>query len=313
MRIVRKQLNNESTTHSFSNEIAVFGEVLADMFPDKYVLGGAPFNVARHLRGFGMHPVFITRTGQDALKDELLNEMHARNMETIGVQHDPVYPTGQVKVTLVEGNADYEILPDQAYDFIHAGMTHMITMAIKPEIAYFGTLAQRSVKSRLALDRFLSDCKCPRFLDINLRKPWYSKHTITRSLRRADVVKLNEDELTVVAQAAAITAKDPEAQTDALIAKFDLTEVVVTCGAKGAWVMNQGRHVTHAAVTTQAKLVDTVGAGDAFAAVYMLGMLNGWDIPRRLEHANRFASEICGVRGAVPEDMHLYTQLRQAW
>lgn len=296
-----------------SNEIALFGEVLADIFPEKYVLGGAPFNVARHLSGFGLHPVLITRTGQDTLKDELLNEMQARHMETMGVQHDPLYPTGQVQVKLVEGNAQYQILSDQAYDFIHAGMTHMITMAIKPEIAYFGTLAQRSVTSRLALDRFLSDCKCPRFLDINLRKPWYNKHTITRSLRRADMVKLNADELAVVAQACAIEGKAPENLADQLLTKFDLLEVIVTCGEDGAWVIDRDRHITHAKTSAQTILVDTVGAGDAFASVYMMGILKEWDIETRLQHANQFAAEICGVRGAVPEDGHLYERLREKW
>lgn len=296
-----------------TNEIALFGEVLADIFPERYVLGGAPFNVARHLSGFRLHPVLITRTGQDVLKDELLNEMQARHMETMGVQHDPVYPTGQVQVTLVEGNAQYEILPEQAYDFIHAGMTHMMTMAIKPEIAYFGTLAQRSVTSRLALDRFLSDCKCPRFLDINLRKPWYNKHTITRSLKRADIVKLNDDELTVVAQACAMAGKTPEAQAEALLVKFDLAEVIVTCGANGAWVMSHDRDITHADVSPITTMVDTVGAGDAFASVYMLGMLKGWDIETRLKRANQFAGEICAVRGAVPEDNNLYQRLKEAW
>lgn len=308
-------MNHHTNTNHFihANVIALFGEVLADIFPEKYVLGGAPFNVARHLRGFGLHPVFITRTGQDTLKDELLNEMQARQMETMGVQHDPVYPTGQVQVTLVEGNAQYEILPDQAYDFIHAGMTHMMTMAIKPEIAYFGTLAQRSVTSRLALDRFLSDCKCPRFLDINLRKPWYNKHTITRSLKRADILKLNDDELNVVAQACATTDKTPEAQVERLIAKFDLAEVIVTCGADGAWVMDSDRRITDAEVSPQSTLVDTVGAGDAFTSVYMLGILNAWDIETRLQRANQFAAEICGVRGAVPEDHHLYKRLKETW
>jgi fructokinase len=308
-------LNHHTNTNHLphSNEIALFGEVLADIFPEKYVLGGAPFNVARHLSGFGLRPVLITRTGQDTLKDELLNEMQARHMETMGVQHDPVYPTGQVRVTLVEGNAQYEIIPEQAYDFIHAGMTHMMTIAIKPEIAYFGTLAQRSVTSRLALDRYLSDCKCPRFLDINLRKPWYNKHTISRSLKRADIVKLNDDELTVVAQACAIAGKTPEAQAEALLTKYDLSEVIVTCGANGAWVMNRDRHITHAKANAQTTIVDTVGAGDAFASVYMLGIHKAWDIETRLQRANQFAAEICDVRGAVPENNHLYQRLREAW
>lgn len=308
-------MNSETTTpnHQTFTDIALFGEVLADIFPDKYVMGGAPFNVARHLNAFGFHPVLITRTGQDALKDELLQEMHAKQMDTIGVQHDPVYPTGQVKVTLTQGNASYDILPDQAYDFIHAGMTHMITMSIKPAITYFGTLAQRGVKSRLALDRFLSDGKSPRFLDINLRKPWYNKHTISRSLKRADIVKLNEDELAIVAHTFSIAGQDLQAKASKLISQFELKEVIVTCGAEGAWVLNQKGELTHAKAEGKLALVDTVGAGDAFAAVYIVGLLKGWAIADRLTRANAFASAICGVRGAVPEDLAFYQSFKEKW
>ncbi|OYY50976.1 MAG: carbohydrate kinase [Methylophilaceae bacterium 17-44-8] len=276
-------------------------------------MGGAPFNVARHLNAFDFHPVLITRTGQDALKDELLQEMNAKNMDTKGVQHDPVYPTGQVKVTLTQGNASYDILPDQAYDFIHAGMTHMITMSIKPEITYFGTLAQRGVKSRLALDQFLSDGKSPRFLDINLRKPWYNKHTISRSLKRADIVKLNEDELAIVAQTFSIAGQDLQAKAIALIKQFQLQEVIVTCGAEGAWTINHEGILTHVKAHAMLEMVDTVGAGDAFAAVYIVGLLKGWTVEDRLTRANAFASAICGVRGAVPEDLTFYQPFKQAW
>ncbi len=308
-------MNSETVTqnHQNSPDIALFGEVLADIFPDKYVMGGAPFNVARHLNAFDFHPVLITRTGQDALKDELLQEMNAKNMDTKGVQHDPVYPTGQVKVTLTQGNASYDILPDQAYDFIHAGMTHMITMSIKPEITYFGTLAQRGVKSRLALDQFLSDGKSPRFLDINLRKPWYNKHTISRSLKRADIVKLNEDELAIVAQTFSIAGQDLQAKAIALIKQFQLQEVIVTCGAEGAWTINHEGILTHVKAHAMLEMVDTVGAGDAFAAVYIVGLLKGWTVEDRLTRANAFASAICGVRGAVPEDLTFYQPFKQAW
>jgi fructokinase len=295
------------------SDIALFGEVLADVFPDKQVMGGAPFNVARHLNALNTHPVLVTRTGQDALRDELLQEMQARHMDMIGVQQDPVYPTGQVQVTLEQGNASYEILPNQAYDFIHAGMAHMIAMSLTPKIAYFGTLAQRGVPSRLALDRFLADCKCPRFLDINLRKPWYNKHTISRSLKRADIVKLNNEELEIVAHTFSIAEKDPQAKVSALISHFELQEVIVTCGGDGAWVMNQQGELTEDTTQTTVTLVDTVGAGDAFSAVYIIGLLKGWELALRLARANKFASSICGIRGAVPDDLNFYKQFLAEW
>ncbi len=224
-----------------------------------------------------------------------------------------MYPTGQVKVTLKDGNASYDILPDQAYDFIHAGMTHMITMSIKPALTYFGTLAQRGVQSRLALDQFLSDGKSPRFLDINLRKPWYNKHTISRSFKRADIVKLNEDELAIVAQTFSIAGQDLHAKARALMKQFSLQEVIVTSGADGAWAINQEGFITHVKAQAMLEVVDTVGAGDAFAAVYIVGLLKGWTVEERLSRANAFASAICGVRGAVPEDLSFYQPFKQAW
>lgn len=294
--------------------VGLFGEVLADIFPDKQVLGGAPFNVARHLAAFNQHAVLITRVGDDQLKDELLNEMDWRGMDAIGVQQDPVYPTGKVEVTLDNGEPTYTILSEQAYDYIHAGMTHMITMSLKPELTYFGTLAQRNVKSRMALDQFLSDGKCPRFLDINLRKPWYNKHTLTRSLQRADIVKLNENELDLVAKTYSIEASDYPQKAIELLNKFDLRQVVVTCGAGGAWVLDAQNKLTIAVPPKNRKrIVDTVGAGDAFASVYILGLIESWDLMLTLQRANHFAAAICRIRGAVPDSLSFYIPFKKEW
>jgi fructokinase len=293
--------------------IGIFGEVLADIFPDKTVLGGAPFNVARHLQAFGLRPVLITRTGQDALRTELLQEMHRLKMDVSGLQIDAIYPTGQVKVQLTEDGHQFEILQNQAYDHIHAGITHMVTMSLKPELAYFGTLAQRSMPSRLALDEFLADGKCPRFLDINLRAPFYNKHTIRRSLLRSDIVKLNEDELLVVAKYFKIDAPSIHEKARQLLAEFDIKQVIVTAGAKGAWMVNANAIIKSDVEATDTLLVDTVGAGDAFSAVCILGHALNWDPVTTLNRANQFASAICGVRGGAPADISFYKSFILEW
>jgi fructokinase len=294
--------------------VALFGEVLADVFPDKHIMGGAPFNVARHLAGFGIHAVLITRTGNDTLKDELLHQMEAKGLDTVGVQQDPVYPTGQVKVTLHQGQPTYDILPNQAYDNIHAGMTHMITMSLKPDLVYFGTLAQRNIKSRLALDKFLSDAHCPRFLDVNLRPPWFDHHTLRRSLLRSEILKLNENELEIIAKEFGIQSDSPVQMATHLIQAFDLNEVVVTQGEKGAWTLDAKNKITMAELTPQSiKVEDTVGAGDGFASVYILGMLLRWDKMQTLNRANEFAGAICGIRGAVPDKVDFYDRYIQDW
>jgi fructokinase len=293
--------------------IGIFGEVLADIFPDKTVLGGAPFNVARHLQAFGLRPVLITRTGQDALRTELLQEMHRLKMDVSGLQIDAIYPTGQVKVQLTENGHQFEILQDQAYDHIHAGITHMVTMSLKPELAYFGTLAQRSMPSRLALDEFLADGKCPRFLDVNLRAPFYNKHTIRRSLLRSDIVKLNEDELLVVAKYFKIDASSIHDKARQLLAEFHIKQVIVTAGAKGAWMVNANAIIKSDVEVIDTLLVDTVGAGDAFSAVCILGHGLNWDAVTMLNRANQFASAICGVRGGAPADISFYKPFILEW
>jgi len=180
--------------------VALFGEVLADRFPDRSVLGGAPFNVARHLRAFGLHPVLITRTGNDELREELLASMARFEMDTLGVQCDPAHPTGQVMVRMEQGGHRFEIPPDQAYDFIHAGVTRLVALSTQPELIYFGTLAQRHKISRQALNSLFRSVGAPRLLDVNLREPWYDAQTLKRSLLRADLVKINHEELASIAR-----------------------------------------------------------------------------------------------------------------
>ena len=294
--------------------MALFGEVLADIFPDQSVLGGAPFNVARHLQAFGLHPVMISRTGNDALRDDLLREMDRLGMDKTGIQCDPTYPTGQVQVHMKDGGHSFDILPDQAYDHIHAGVTHMMIMSLKPELVYFGTLAQRGMESRLALDKFLADSKCPRFLDINLRSPWYNKHTVRRSLLRSDIVKMNEDELEIVSDYFRISGNTPLLKAEALLDQFELNCLLITCGQNGAWLINRQHEVfsTTPAGNTQT-VIDTVGAGDAFAAVFIIGLLSQWEMPVAMQRANQFAAALCGIRGGAPQNQDFYLPFKQEW
>lgn len=256
----------------------------------------------------------ISRTGNDALRDDLLREMDRLGMDTRGIQCDPSYPTGQVQVHMENGGHRFEILPDQAYDHIHAGITHMMIMSIKPELVYFGTLAQRGMESRLALDKFLSDSKCPRFLDINLRSPWYNKHTVKRSLLRSDIVKMNEDELEIVANYFRIDGQTPLLKAEALLEQFELQCLLITCGENGAWLINRQHEIfsTDPAGRSQT-VVDTVGAGDAFAAVFIIGLLNDWEMPVTMQRANRFAAALCGIRGGAPQNHEFYAPFKQEW
>lgn len=294
--------------------VALFGEVLADVFPDRAVLGGAPFNVARHLRAFGLHPVLITRTGNDAIREELLAAMSRFDMDTLGVQCDPAHPTGQVVVHLEQNRHSFEILPNQAYDFIHAGVTRMIALSMQPELIYFGTLAQRHNVSRRALNVLLQNIDAPRMLDLNLRAPWYDLSTVRRALQRADIVKMNEDELAVVAAQLRLPGKSPLEHATTLIHQFSLQRVLVTCGAKGAWHLNaDGTEVRIDGEGKPIQAIDTVGAGDGFTAVFIVGSLLGWPVALSLSRANAFATALCRIRGAIPTDQDFYTPFLQEW
>jgi len=294
--------------------VVLFGEVLADVFPDRSVLGGAPFNVACHLKAFGQHPVLITRLGEDALRDEVMHAMAQKGLDTLGVQFDKHYPTGQVRVHIEDGGHRFEILPTQAYDFIHPGVARMTLLSVHPALVYFGTLAQRHTVSRQALKTLLRGAQSARFLDINLRSPWYDPKTLTHSLQYAEIVKLNDAELGELATIFGLPGADSHEQARALMIKFDLKQVLVTCGDAGAWHLDRDGMLAEAASSNPVvKLVDTVGAGDGFASVFMLGSLCGWPILKTLERANTFAAAICEIRGAVPDQMAFYDPFKKAW
>lgn len=296
------------------NTVVLFGEVLADIFPDRSVLGGAPFNVARHLKAFGQNPVLITRLGNDALRDEVQRVMLQNEMETLGVQCNNHHPTGQVRVLFENGVHRFEILPLQAYDFIHPAVVRMTALSVHPAMVYYGTLAQRHDVSRRALKTLLRSTDAAKFLDINLRAPWYDEKTLKLSLRYADIVKLNADELDVLTQMFELQGDNPENQVQALMNEFDLKQVVITCGEEGAWqIKRDGRKVEAMAKNPVAKLVDTVGAGDGFAAVWILGTMLRWPLAKTLERANSFAAAICEIRGAIPDHPDFYQPYTMKW
>ncbi len=294
--------------------VVLFGEVLADVFPDRSVLGGAPFNVACHLQAFGRHPVLISRLGEDALRDAVMHAMSEKGLDTQGVQFDTHYPTGQVKVHMQAGGHRFEILPLQAYDFIHADAARQTLTAAQPDLVYFGTLTQRHAVSRQALHSLLQAGQSMTFLDINLRAPWYDEATLRLSLQFADIVKINDAELTELADLFALPGGSPHEQSQALMAQFDLAQVLVTCGDAGAWHLSrEGTRVESGIPGAAIRVVDTVGAGDGFASVFILGFLRDWAMSTTLERANTFAAAICGIRGAVPEHAAFYDSFKEAW
>ena len=300
--------------HAQRRTVLLFGEVLVDMFFDRTVLGGAPFNVARHLQAFGQESVLITALGDDALAGEILKVMDKNRMATRGIQCNSRYPTGRVQVHSIDGGHRFEILPDQAYDFIEEDRGRAAALMTSPSLIYFGTLAQRQEISRNTLRSLLQNTSATKFLDINLREPWYSEEIIGQSLQHADIVKLNGEELAILAEIFVLPSGDSLQQVKELMKRFDLLQVIVTCGAQGAWQVDSSGTVIEASVEKRSgRLVDTVGAGDGFAAVCLVGMERQWTVATTLERANAFASTLCGIRGAVPDSEEFYAPFCKEW
>ncbi|MHB1092360.1 carbohydrate kinase family protein [Thiobacillus sp.] len=292
--------------------VIAFGETLVDQFRDREVLGGAPFNVACHLGALGAHPVLVTRAGKDALGDRLLQAMSERGLDLRGVQRDPARPTGRVKVTETARGHVFDILSDQAYDYIHASLTRMVGLSLHPQMVYFGTLSQRG-DSRRALRELLATVDASAFLDVNLRDPWVDTDTLRWSLQQASVVKLNEEELARIGDLFSFDGATLQARAAVLVSYFDLQRVVVTRGPEGAWTLDAAGRIHSVAGTPLDRIVDTVGAGDGFAAVFMLGMLRGWRLADQLARADTFARALCGIRGAVPASQDFYRPFIRDW
>ncbi len=298
-----------------TKNVVLFGEALVDIFPDGAVVGGAPFNVTRHLQAFGLYPVLISRTGDDRYRHKLIQLMDSFDMPTIGIQSDIHHPTGQVKVQLSGHSHTFEILPNQAYDYIDSTIAVEVVSSIQPDLVYFGTLAQRNETSRAALQEMLHHSRpSPRLLDINLRTPWYTPQIVRDSLTQADYVKVNEDELAALPSLTGLPAiHDRQDFARRLLEEFQLQAVLVTCGAEGAWLLDRSGIVSDTGGLGNILIKDTVGAGDGFSAVFILGMLSGWPEKLILERANQFAAALCGIRGAIPDSSEFYKPFIDAW
>ncbi len=290
-----------------NKQIALFGEVLFDQFSNgQQVLGGAPFNVAWHLQAFGMQPCFISRVGQDAAAENIKQAMRTWSMAKNQLQTDADYSTGTVKITLNNSEPSYDILANQAYDFIAA---EQLDLATQYNIIYHGTLALRHATSAHALTVLKARHQGKVFVDVNLREPWWQLELVEQLLSQAHWVKLNEQELQQL-QPSPTALK--EAMT-LLIARHALQVLIVTCGEQGAVAMsNTGEFVT---VTPRgvSPIVDTVGAGDAFAAVVLLGFQAGWPLQLTMDRAQDFASVLVSQQGATVQELKFYQPFIQAW
>jgi len=277
----------------------IFGEVLFDCFPDgQIVLGGAPFNVAWHLQGFSCAPLMISSTGNDNYGNLVRTTMREKGMDISGIQISDDYPTGQVVVKLQDGQPGYDIVTEQAYDHINAQAALNALPEQLPSLVYHGSLALRTKSSKEALDALLQKTNAPVFLDLNLREPWWEMSLLEHILQRATWVKLNDEELCEVTRQTLSDGPELQVYAKELFADCQLERLIVTRGAQGAFVLSKDGIVEGQPVPVK-NIVDTVGAGDAFSAVTIAGILQGWSITETLNKALKFAAKICQQQGAT--------------
>jgi fructokinase len=282
-------------------ELYIFGEVLFDCFPTgEQILGGAPFNVAWHLQALGDQPRFISRVGNDEHGDKILQEMRNWGMGTTAVQIDAGHPTGRVEVAISNGEPSYDIVVDSAFDFISADQ---LCEPHAEGILYHGTLCLRNRTSRNAFHEIAQRTDLKIFLDVNLRSPWWQQDEVFGWLKNAAWVKMNQDELALLGAA----ATDIRQQMAELQSICGLEQLIVTRGEKSTLIRTRaGEFHSLLPEKVDHHLVDTVGAGDAFSAVYIHGLRAGWPITLTLRRAQQFAGQVIGLRGATTTDPTFY-------
>ncbi|MBD3609214.1 MAG: carbohydrate kinase [Gammaproteobacteria bacterium] len=300
------------TTAQSMNPI-VFGEVLFDLFDDEEaVLGGAPFNVAWHLHGFGVKPLFISRVGKDVRGQQVITLMQQWGMRTDGIQFDKQHMTGTVCIRLNNGQPDYDITGDVAYDHIQNNSLHTLITNYGYGLLYHGSLVTRHPDSRHTLQQLRRETMYPVFIDINLRAPWDDRQQAESLLNGARWLKLNEEELEILTGTHYDNRNALHKGAEKLLQQYQLESLIVTLGNAGAFIISQqGVFDTLSAATED--LVDTVGAGDALSAVFILGILHGWNQQLALQRGVEFASVICQQQGATSQDKGLYQRLLDKW
>lgn len=290
-----------------SKKIHVFGEVLFDHFPDgSVVLGGAPFNVAWHLQAFKQNPRFISSIGRDKTGVAVERAMQDWQMDLSGLQRDAEHPTGVVQVKIEQGEPDYLIVPEQAYDFI---LAEQLPRDTGSGLLYHGTLALRNAVSRQALTTLKQLHRGDVFMDVNLRDPWWDKADVLALADEADWIKLNHHELQLLQP----EPSDLQNAMQQFLQVHQLKGLVVTRGEEGAIAIDASGMQASAAPEQALQVVDTVGAGDAFASVLMLGIHLGWPLQLTLVRAQSFASGMVGQRGATVQEHSFYSAFIHDW
>jgi fructokinase len=281
------------------NYIVGIGEVLWDHFGDKdnYVLGGAPFNFAYHVNQFGLNSLVISAIGNDKLGQKLEADVKEKNVPYM-LEHLNL-PTGVVNIKEVDGKPRYDILTERAWDYI-PNTEQLKEIAANTKAACFGSLAQRSETSRNSILAFLDAMPSDalRIFDINLRQNWYTEEIIKTSLQKANVLKINDDELLIIQRMFGYIDITQENICRLIMRDYQLDMLILTCGDKGSYIFTKDE-MSYLS-TNDIKVVDTVGAGDSFTASFIASMLKGKTIHEAHRIAVNVSAFVCTQAGATP-------------
>lgn len=279
------------------HKVVCYGEILWDVLPTGAKPGGAPMNVAYHLHKLGMNPAVITRIGNDDWGRQLQQLLQQQGVSTEYMQVDQQESTGLVNAYLKENNqVEYDIVYPVAWDFI-AWQDEFESLLEEAAYFVFGSLAARNEVSKKTLFQLLESAKT-KVLDINLRPPHFSKTAIEELLGKADILKLNDQEVELISGWYE-TNNDIIEQVQIVQDRFSIETILVTRGDKGALVNNNGVIAKHDGY--KVKVADTVGSGDAFLAGYLSKVSNGASIESALSFANALGAFIATQSGACPE------------
>ena len=278
------------------------GEALWDVLPDGKKIGGAPANFAFHAGQAGMDSRVVSAVGKDALGEEALATLEGKGLNIEAVARVD-FPTGVVNVSLGEqGIPQYDICEGVAWDNIPFTPA-LANLASQAQAVCWGSLAQRNEVSRKTIFSFLdampSDEERLKVFDINLRQQFYTLEIIEASSRRANVLKINDEELVLVSEMLRLGAGSPEVLCRSLMERYGLRILVLTCGANGSYVFTPVE--TSYRVTPKVQVADTVGAGDSFTATLVGELLRNTPVGVAHEHAVEVAAYVCTQQGAMAE------------
>ncbi len=279
--------------------IVGLGEALWDCLPEGKKLGGAPANFAYHAGQFGFDTLAVSALGEDALGDETIGALEEHKLNYL-MPRIP-YPTGTVQVTLDEqGIPTYNIREGVAWDNIPF-TDEIEKVANNCRAVCFGSLAQRSVVSRETIGKFLdaTPADCVKIFDINLRQSFYTKEIIEQSMRRCNILKINDEELVVVSRMFGLPDLDEEKRCKQLISDYSLDILVLTCGTNGSYVFTADK--SYYQPTPKVQVADTVGAGDSFTGSFCAALLKGMPIHEAHALAVKVSAFVCTQNGAMPE------------